>query len=258
MRNTRTAWLLVSAFFFTSCSSSIEQITQKLSNDPDSLYDAAIQALGAGDLRTAELRIRRAIELVPKNALDHQTLGLIKHLQGDEESSLAESDTALKLNPALTDARNTRGLAYLNLGRPVEAEADFRQTLADPNYPQKINVQFNLGIALLHQSRPNEALTELYQAQKANPSIKWLYSRLGEAHEALGNFEKASANFLLSLQRDGKNSSDAFRLATCLDRLNKRDLAAKYFRLVIETAPASTEAQEARERLGSKTGASSR
>lgn len=252
------------------CASSYEDAAREAASDPENLYTSSLQALASRNLPAAEVQIRKALAVEPQNIRYLQHFCLVKVLQRNWVDAIAIADAALALDPKATDLRNSRGIAYLEVGRPAEAETDFRAVLADPTFPQKINPRFNLGLALLRQQRWDEALAEFYEVRKASPTLAALPARIGESLEGKGEHEAAIANYLEVL-RSTKGEPDPFvllHLGFCLEKIAARELAAgdaekarkneelaiKYYQRLNESAPASPSAREARERLATLSG----
>ncbi|MGQ0720210.1 MAG: tetratricopeptide repeat protein, partial [Candidatus Eiseniibacteriota bacterium] len=98
------------------------------------------EAYLTGDLVTAERFLRRAIQLDPEAKEAHSFLAGTLQSQGRSGLAVEHADIALRLPPHLNEApvHTTRGEALLNLGRPREALAAFRESLALKPGDQKV------------------------------------------------------------------------------------------------------------------------
>ncbi len=80
---------------------------------------------------------RRAVALDDKDATGHAVLGRIYTARGEHTSSIAELETALRLNPSLSWAHYGLGMALVFMGRAEEGirEVDLAERLSphDPN-----------------------------------------------------------------------------------------------------------------------------
>ncbi len=253
-RVSKAALLLLAVTLQWACADSFEAMAQKAAKDPDLAYDAALQSMASGNYPAAEIHLRRALEIRPGNGRFIQALCLVKTLERDYPGVIELAGRALAADPGLTDVKNNRGIAYLELGRAVEAERDFRDVLADPRYPQRTNPRFNLGVALLRQGRAAESITEFYEVQRANPGFQGLYSLIGEAKELSGDPKAAVANYIEALKKESKDYSSMLHLAGCLEKMGDSKLAQRYYRRINESAPASPEAAAARNRLAGLSG----
>ncbi|MEI6083123.1 MAG: tetratricopeptide repeat protein [Verrucomicrobiota bacterium] len=82
--------------------------TDSVTKDPQSAiahFSLAGYAVGAKELPAAEGHARRAVELNPRFAAAHERLGAVLLLRGQTAEARLHLETALKLDPALRDAR---------------------------------------------------------------------------------------------------------------------------------------------------------
>jgi Tfp pilus assembly protein PilF len=232
----------------------------KGSDDPETVTQAVYQAIGAKKYDVAESTIQRALEHRPAEQRFLELLVGIRIVRGDWSGALAAADQTLSIHPKSTDARNNRGIALLELGRPVEAEAEFRAVLLDPKFPQIVRPRFNLALALARQDKTREALAELYQVQRLDPGMPGIWARIGEVRERLLDWNEAVANYLEAVRRDPTDHRSMLRLGVCFSHLateaekgndhaaaeRSRALAHRYLSRVVELSPGSPAATEAR------------
>jgi tetratricopeptide (TPR) repeat protein len=74
---------------------------------------------------------RRIRAANPQNDVAWANRGIVRKAKGDAAGAIGDFDQALKLNPSLTEVYRSRGVAYMLLGKPEEAERDF-DTLRHP------------------------------------------------------------------------------------------------------------------------------
>jgi WD40 repeat protein/serine/threonine protein kinase/Flp pilus assembly protein TadD len=107
--------------------------------------------------------------------------------------------------PSTLDERKHQVTQYSNLakrlawvGRFPEAEEAYRAALKlNPNDPA---THGNLGRFLLDQARYREAVTEINEAIKLQPEHSWFCVLRGRAHADMGQWDKASADFVKATQ----------------------------------------------------------
>jgi tetratricopeptide (TPR) repeat protein len=118
----------------------------------------------------------------------HHLLGLCRSLLGQHERAVEEFDRALALNPRYIEAHIHRGIALSELGRPVEAEASFRQAAAHDRptavgfsrhvAAQLANQHAALGEAYAEAGALGEAVTQYTRAVELGPDFHDVRYRL--------------------------------------------------------------------------------
>jgi tetratricopeptide (TPR) repeat protein len=137
-----------------------------LAMDPSNAYfyaDAANAALALGDAGRARDYARRATALYPRFGFTRAQLGYAALAEKRPADAVEPLRQALQAqwhgaDRARALAASNLAAAYLQLGRPDEAEAAARQALAQA--PGTLEARFNLGKALEHRGRRAEALAE--------------------------------------------------------------------------------------------------
>lgn len=115
----------------------------------DVLYLRGYAALDFGQIETAEIFVRRAIEMSPANSMYLSELGHIHHAKEEWQAAFeifklsVESAKSYSPEPVrqqeLTRAMRGVGFSLIELGRLDEAEQQFKACLAiDPNDPMAI------------------------------------------------------------------------------------------------------------------------
>ncbi len=225
----------------------LTQYVEKHPKDAVGLYDLAL-LLNAVDQAQALDRVSEAVRLAPEFEPAHFVRAWLLQQLGRNEDSVAELQTALRLNPRDVRALDLLGLNYSNLQKPAEAEKALRQAVALS--PQDPNVLFHLARALIEQSRTAEAqpflerfkrvrleparmprqepgiiesaslsspersrrvIEQLRQAIQASPNDAALKSNLGSALLDAGKTEEALATFrdLLAMNPGSETSQTA-------------------------------------------------
>jgi len=203
------------------CASSQGARSKEENRQAEGLYRLAQLDFSQGKNQDAIAHAKKSISLDPKNADVHAFLGLVYLYLSDYRNSEKSLQEAVKLNPYLTDARNTLGAVYMKTGRKAEAQTEFLECLKDTTYAHPEKVLYNLGTLQLDEKHLAEAESTFRRAVQANASYAKGYYGLGQA-------------LLLS---------------------GRREEAAKNFEKVIALDPASPEAAKAKEALGQSQGA---
>ncbi|MCS7183633.1 MAG: tetratricopeptide repeat protein [Thermoanaerobaculum sp.] len=199
------------------------------------------------DGRTEEAldRFQAAASLQPANPVVHNFLGLAYLAKGEPASAVDAFSRALSFAPAYTDARNNRGIAYRALGQLALAESDFLAALQDLTYANRSGVFFNLGALYLAQGKLEAAEENLRRAATATGPPE-AYLLLGEVQERLGKVGAAEEAYRKGMQRAPERADLPLRLATLLLNLGRGTEARELLQKVVELAPGSPEASQAR------------
>ena len=104
------------------------------------------QSMALGDVETALVHMRRAVELQPENARHHLLLGAALAEAGETEEALQECWTADSLNPEDELASVEIGIILMNVDRNREA-LDHLERVALGQEEMSAHLSFNLGVA---------------------------------------------------------------------------------------------------------------
>lgn len=126
------------------------------------------QAKSEGDLETAILHVRRAVELQPESAMCHFHLGAALGMAGEVEEGIQECWVSASLDPDWELPRVEVGIILLNAGRSQEAR-EHLESMACGQDVLSPHLAFNLGVARLRTSDAAGALDALEQAIEAEP-----------------------------------------------------------------------------------------
>lgn len=133
-----------------------------------STYEArGIQALEAGDARSAAEYFRQGISLTPDDASLHHRLGTALYLAGDAQAGREEFETALRLAPDLAQAHYSLGVLLASTGQPEQAIV--RLSAAVRHDSTYVEARLLLGELLRHTGRTQEALLQYEEVVKLDP-----------------------------------------------------------------------------------------
>jgi tetratricopeptide (TPR) repeat protein len=149
------AWGLLSRREHAGALQILEAVSGRFGESPRGLEWSAVALLGQGETEAAELRLRRALELVPDRPEALFNLALVLDAKGEFEAAEARLRAALALRPPVAKAWYYLGKGSAGAGRPKAALAAYRRALEiDPMHGRSY-----LEIA--------EVLKELGQDQEA-------------------------------------------------------------------------------------------
>jgi TolB-like protein/Tfp pilus assembly protein PilF len=138
---------------------------------------AHISMIYEWDWAAAEKEYRRAVELNPNCAASHHWYSIYLRVRGQFEESLAEIETALRLEPVSLTINSGLGAHFYFARRPDRAIAQFSKTIElDVNFPY---AHFMLGLAHGQKGKYEKAITELRKAIRLLGNNSEVLSRLG-------------------------------------------------------------------------------
>lgn len=178
----------------------VEQERQALTREPGDWVIAYSQGellQQLGDLAGAEECWRRVTELLPQSSDFHVQLGLLLLEESRPGEAVEQFDTALRLNPAKTAARNGLGMALARQGDYTGASREYERLLKLK--PLAVDALLNLGVALQAQGKTEAAGQEFRRALQCpcdNPEALVMIGRIclkeGWLPEAITNFATAA------------------------------------------------------------------
>jgi Flp pilus assembly protein TadD len=186
---------LLLALLVTACASGSGGRAKESSRQAEGLYQLAQIDFNQGKNQDAITHAKKAAEIDPGNAEIYSFLGIVHLYLSDYAGAEKALEKAVKINPYLTDARNTLGAVYMKTGRLSEARSEFQQCLKDGTYAFPEKVLYNLGTLDLEEKRTPEALESFRRAVAANPSYAKGYYGLGQALLRSGKKDEARSNF---------------------------------------------------------------
>ena len=161
--------------------------------------------------------------------------------QGQTTVALDEIKQALAADPTFADAYNLRGLVYMRLDDPAQAEDSFRRAIAlDPREP---NVLHNYGWLLCQQNRYADAQQQ-FSAALAAPNYadraKTLMTQ-GVCQLKAGQRAEAERSLMQAYEIDAGNPVIGYNLALILVQRQDWSRAQFYIRRVNNSPAANAE-----------------
>ena len=160
------ALLALPAFSGAACAQtpSPDNPAAHISPQKTSPFEDVKVLLTEGRLEQAQRQLEEELKKHPSSAEGYALLGLVYSEQKNTSAALSAFQQALKLDPKLVRARNDLGNLYAADGKIDLAERQFREVLRLS--PADRDGNYNLGLVLLAQKKPLEALTYL---QRVHP-----------------------------------------------------------------------------------------
>ncbi len=147
----------------------------------------------------AERSIREAVRLDPTDADYFARLGSVLLAQGKGEEALAAALEGLSHDAESARCAHIRATALTKLNRQGEAIAAAGQTLARD--PDSSMAHCNTGWALLHQSKPREALEHFREALRLKPNNDYARHGMIEALKARNPVYRVMLAYFLWMSR---------------------------------------------------------
>jgi len=129
------------------------------------LFGLSLQLQGKDALHA----LKRAAELLPKDAEAHGNLAAALRALGQLEGSIESGRRALKINPNFAEAYNNLGVSLQDLGQLNEAVENYRRAIKiKPGFAEAHN---NLGSALKDIGQLENGLASYSRALEINPDF---------------------------------------------------------------------------------------
>lgn len=175
--------------------------------------------------------------------------GLAVMLAGDAKKAIEDFNTALELQPTLSEAHLNRGIAFLRLGDYVHASRDFETIWSDPKSALRARAAYHDALALDALGRKADAETWVSRAIETDPSLDDALLFAGVLRERRGDVQAAGKAYKAYLDRHPDSIVAMLRFSITAQRAGFTDTARSYLKKVVEAAPSSPEAEEARKFL---------
>ena len=206
-------------------------------------------ALGAGYMQEGALdvalrELETSLQLNPRSATAHATMALLQLRLSKPESAGDHYRRALALSPSDPEIRNNYGVYLCELGRPKEADAQFRCAIANPLYRTPALAYTNAAECALRSGNSTRAEADLMTAVQLDPAFVTPSLILADMTYKAGDARAAREHLARYVRRAGQTPAGlalGIRVETALGDL---DRAASYRLLLKDRFPDSREAQE--------------
>ncbi|MGZ7031806.1 MAG: tetratricopeptide repeat protein [Thermoanaerobaculia bacterium] len=175
--------------------------------------------------------------------------GLALMLSGDLQKAVAAFDTAIDLDSSLVEARFNRAITWMRLGMPARAVETLQAIAADEKNPLRATAAFNNALALDALGKSVEAEKWLEAAVQLDPSLDSSLLYLGALRERRGDLQAAGKAYKEFLAAHPDSVIAMLRFGVSAQRAGFAVVGKQYLKRVIEIAPDSAEATEARKFL---------
>ncbi|HKS08037.1 MAG TPA: tetratricopeptide repeat protein [Pyrinomonadaceae bacterium] len=127
-----------------------------------------------------------------------------------DEQAVQSFQESVKLDPDLAEAHFRLGLGYEALGKPEEAEAEYKKAVESykkylAEHEDDAEAHYDLGQTYAGLAQYSDAIREYRLATKLKEDDPDMYYDLGVAHTKLAQYDAAAAAFTKSLEIDPDN-----------------------------------------------------
>ncbi len=195
--------------------------------DPEAIYRVGITQLEEGDIENAINTFRKVLELNPRHALAHSTLGYIYLRRENPDLARASFQRALELNADLAPAHNGLGLVLATEVRTRNQALDEFRTAQrlDPDY---LDARYNLGKTLEQMEDYSGALGAFREVLARNPEFGDIHYQLGLVASRMRDFETAEREFVEQYRRDPNLKENRLELGRVYYLTERYDRAEEF------------------------------
>ena len=158
-------------------------------------YDRALSYLNDKQPAPAMTALQEAISVNPSSPVYRDTLGVVLLELGRPDMAVEHFKKAVELDPIYADAYFHLGTALAEARRWEEAVTAYKKALSLPTLTIPESANQNLGLALYHLKRYQEAEQTLRFAISLDPRLQAAYYNLGLVFLAENRKEEAKAAF---------------------------------------------------------------
>jgi tetratricopeptide (TPR) repeat protein len=213
---------------------SLEQYTAGARSERPSAADLEVVAFDyvlLDDYADADKWMSMVVEETPQDAHAWYLLGRAKYNENHFTEAIDCFTHALRLNPRDVKSENNLGLSYQGLNHIDDAQRAFTTAIQWQQDATTKSEQpyLNLGILLIEQSQPQQALAYLQQAVILAPANPRAREQLGRAYQALKMLSQAEEELKKAVDLAPNVSALHFRLGQIYQHLGRKQEAQEEF-----------------------------
>jgi tetratricopeptide (TPR) repeat protein len=197
----------------------------------------ANQLLASGQAAQAAEVYRQMLQIQPRDAHTYYNLSLALDMDGKFPAERQALETAIKLDPALAQARSKLGVLDMSQGHPDDAIQNFKKAIELD--PQLTEAQLNLATIYDGRRQVKEAEALLRQATEEDPKYAQARFNLGMVLAQQQRFPEAEAELETAVSLDGGNLGAQTALAEVRAREGKSESSIEILRKIVAARPDS-------------------
>ncbi len=203
--------------------------------DDISYLRAADEFLKADDFAGAERQCRKALELNPKNATVHFTLGVALARQEKLDEAIRHFLEAISLEPGYVDAHYSVGQAMARQGKSDDAIRHFSAVLRLK--PDHAKAYGYLGSIMFAGGMLKEAALHLSEAVRLDPNYADAHYNISQVMFRQGKFDAAIRHLSQVIRLKPDDAQAHYKLALALAQRGRTDQAIPHYSKAISLKP---------------------
>jgi len=203
--------------------------------DDISYLRAADEFLKADDFAGAERQCKKALELNPKNATVHSTLGVALARQGKLDEAIRHFTKAVRLEPSYADAHYSLGQAMAQQGKFDDAIRHFSAVLRLK--PDNAEAHGYLGSIMFARGMLKQAAVHLSEAVRLDPNYADAHYNIGQVMFRQGKLDAAIRHFTRTVQLKPDDAQAHYKLALTLAQQKQIDQAVTHYSKAVSLKP---------------------
>jgi len=203
--------------------------------DDISYLRAADEFLKADDFAGAERQCRKALELNPKNATVHSTLGVALARQGKLDEAIRHFSEAVRLEPSYADAHYSLGQAMAHQEKFDDAIRHFSAVLRLK--PDHAEAHGYLGSIMFAGGMLKQAAVHLSEAVRLDPNYADAHYNIGQVMFRQGKLDAAIRHFSQTVQLKPDDAQAHYKLALALAQQRQTDQAITHYSKAVSLKP---------------------
>ncbi|MGA2125008.1 MAG: tetratricopeptide repeat protein [Xanthobacteraceae bacterium] len=146
-----------------------------------------------GDHDRAIADLDEAIRLDPRLAFAFNSRGNVYHARGDYDRAIADYNEAIRLTPADANLFNNRGNSFNSKGDQDRAIADYGEAIRLK--PSHVLAFYNRANVYSARGDDDRAIADYGEAVRLDPKLAVAYEGRGKAYSGKGDHDRAIADF---------------------------------------------------------------
>lgn len=175
--------------------------------------------------------LNQALLLDPESAAPHIALGKYFYKKQDVDESLNEFLKAAQLDPTNSEVLYYAGLLRLKFRKGGEKEAEgffYKAYIADPKNTEALAAWLRLKASQHDRTFAIKFMNSLLEKDPESPDLHWV---MGEIFTASSEYRKAVSHYHRALDLDNRSSRVRMSLAQALEAVGQLDRAVAEYRL---------------------------